>query len=120
MKVAVIGSRGFNDYFLLSKILKEIPGIEQIISGGAVGADSLAAKWAKENKVDLIEHIPDYKKYGRSAPIVRNRTIVDQCDAIVAFWDGESRGAAYTIKYGENKDKVIKKILYRTKSQLDG
>lgn len=57
-KVAVIGSRAFDDYDLLSDTLADYD-ILQIISGGAKGADSLAKKYAKSNGIDITEHKPD-------------------------------------------------------------
>lgn len=41
MKVAVVGSRSFNDYKMLSKELNKYD-ITTIVSGGAIGADTLA------------------------------------------------------------------------------
>lgn len=42
MKIAIIGSRGFYDYKLLSDTLnKYLPDVNLVVSGGAKGADSL-------------------------------------------------------------------------------
>ena len=82
--VAVIGSRGFGDYALLSAKLGEYE-IGKIVSGGARGADSLAARFARERGLELQEFLPDYKKYGRGAPLVRNKLIVDAADMVVSF-----------------------------------
>jgi len=109
--IAVIGSRNFNDYELLCKELNKHK-IETIISGGARGADQLAANFAKEHKIQLIEHLPDYAKYGRRAPLVRNEFIVRDADQVIAFWDGKSRGTAYTIKLAENAGKKVAIIKY--------
>ena len=47
--------------------------ITEIVSGGAKGVDSLAREYAERKGIKLTEFIPEYKSYGRAAPIVRNR-----------------------------------------------
>ena len=107
--IAVIGSRGFSDYFLLKQALDK-EEIAKVVSGGAKGADSLAALYARENDIDLQEFLPDYKKHGRGAPLVRNKLIVDASDMVIAFWDGKSRGTKYTMDYAEKQGKEVKVV----------
>ncbi len=59
MKTAVIGSRSFSNYPLLRAKLDEYL-ISEIISGGAKGADWLAAQYAREFDIKLTEFLPDY------------------------------------------------------------
>ena len=57
MKLAVVGSRTFNDYNLLKEHLDKIHAITPItliISGGAKGADKLAEKWAHQNNIETL------------------------------------------------------------------
>ena len=84
-------------------------GTDCIVSGGARGIDSCAAKYAKEHGIELIEILPDYETYGRRAPIVRNVSIVDECDCVVAFWDGRSKGTKFTIDKAEQQGKRVYK-----------
>lgn len=107
MKLAVIGSRNFNDYARLKEELRNIPGVSEIVSGGSKGADSLAAKYAQEQNLILTEFLPDYRKYGRSAPHVRNSQIVDYCDKLIAFWDGKSPGTKSTIEKAKKSHKLL-------------
>lgn len=94
MKVAVIGSRGLcvND---LGKYLPE--GTTEIVSGGAKGVDTSAKEYALSHGIKLTEFLPEYKKYGRGAPLKRNITIIEYADVVLAFWDGHSRGTKYVI-----------------------
>ncbi len=96
--VAVIGSRTFKAYKMLEDVLDRHE-IDKIVSGGARGADALAARYAKERKIELLEILPDYYAHGHQAPLERNKTIVHKADYIIAFWDGESRGTKYTLDY---------------------
>jgi hypothetical protein len=102
--LAVVGSRGFKDYDRVCKVLDEY-SIGIVVSGGADGADDLAKRYAKERGLVLVELIPDWKRHGRSAGMIRNQDIVKRCDRMVAFWDGKSPGTADAI----DKAKKLKK-----------
>ena len=82
----------------------------KIVSGGAKGADSLAAMYAGENSIDLQKFLPDYGKYGRSAPLVRNKLIIDAADKVIAFWDGTSKGTKYSVDYAGKQGKEVKVV----------
>jgi hypothetical protein len=97
MRVAVVGSRGFSDYRFLAEVLDH-HSVSAIVSGGAEGADSLAGEYAKSRGLELQCFFPDYAKYGKRAPLVRNSSIVGSAQACVAFWNGASRGTSYTIE----------------------
>lgn len=118
MKLAIVGSRDFNNYDLLSEYVdiflsQDITSHNSIISGGARGADALAKEFVeKENshlmffdKIKYTEFPADWNKYGKSAGFRRNQQIVDACDMVLAFWDGVSKGTQDTI----NKAKKAKK-----------
>ncbi|MBE6585995.1 MAG: DUF2493 domain-containing protein [Ruminococcaceae bacterium] len=104
MKIAVVGSRNltienFEDY---------IPAeCTELISGGAKGIDTCARLWAEARGIPVTEFLPDYTRYGRGAPMVRNRMIVDAADRVIAFWDGTSKGTAYTVRYAEKQGKPV-------------
>lgn len=95
IRLAIVGSRSFGDYELLLRKIAEIYGeyeIECVVSGGAIGADSLGARYAAENGIPLVEHKPDWGRYGKAAGFIRNRYIIEDCTHCIAFWDGKSRG----------------------------
>ena len=115
MKIAVIGSRSlqvknFEDY-----IPKEC---EEIVSGGATGVDSCVEDFAREHSIKLTLFLPMYEKYGRAAPIVRNKQIVEYADLVIAFWDGISKGTLSVIKYCEKIGKPCK--IVRMEKLCDG
>ena len=81
MKIAVIGSRGFNNVPLLEQKLDAFKSsIVELVSGGAKGADTHAEAWALANNVPVTLFKPDWKKYGRAAGIKRNKQIIESCD----------------------------------------
>jgi len=102
MKLAIIGSRGIDEKKALEiieqVIKKATKTITEIISGGAKGADTTAKNYAKANGIKLTEYLPNYKEYGRGAPLKRNETIIKNSDAVLAIWDGESRGTQHAIR----------------------
>ncbi len=107
MKLAVIGSRSFSDKQLLFSILSGINNIELIISGGAKGADQMAEEFAKQHNIDTLIFKPDYNQFGRGAPLIRNKHIVNSSELIVAFWDGKSRGTKNALEHTQKSGKKI-------------
>lgn len=101
LKVIVAGSRIFNNYEYLQKVLDiEIPPfIEEIVSGDAAGVDSMGAKWAEERGF-RVKHFPaQWEKYGKGAGYIRNHEMGDYADYLIAFWDGKSKGTKDMIDY---------------------
>ena len=111
MKVAVIGSRGFDDYELVVKTLSNM-NITLLVSGGAKGADSLGEKYAKEHNIETRIFLPDWTKYKRAAGVIRNTDIINESDVVVAFWDGESKGTLDSINKAKKLNKSLKIIEY--------
>jgi predicted Rossmann fold nucleotide-binding protein DprA/Smf involved in DNA uptake len=96
-RIAVVGSRDFSNFRLLTEILSEYRDqIRLMISGGADGADRMGARWARKNGIPTEIFKPDHKKY-KHAYHHRNRLIAESCQLLVAFWNGHSTGTAYTI-----------------------
>lgn len=110
MRVAVIGSRGFFDEELLNESLACLD-ISEIISGGAKGADELAEKYAKLNSIPILIIKPNWS-LGRHAGLLRNTQIVEACDMLVAFWDGQSKGTLDSLKKAEKSAKQIKIVYF--------
>ena len=94
MKVAVIGSRGLT----IDDLGEYLPeGTTEIVSGGAKGIDSCAKDYALAHNIKLTEFLPEYKRFGRVAPLKRNLKIIEYSDIVLAFWDGKSKGTKYVI-----------------------
>lgn len=94
MKVAVIGSRGLS-VTDLGRYLPE--NTTEIVSGVARGVDTSAREYALSHGIKLTEFLPEYTRFGRSAPLKRNITIIEYADIVLAFWDGKSRGTKFVI-----------------------
>lgn len=111
MRIAIIGSRGFNDYDKLEKTLNEYldkeDKVSMIVSGGARGADSLGERWAKENGIETLIFLPDWNKHGKSAGYIRNKDIIENSDLVIAFWDGVSKGTKHSIDIARSSGKEV-------------
>lgn len=73
------------------------------VHGGAVGFDSQVHKYAKENKIPVIVFFPNYKTYGKQAPLIRNDEMLNVANLLVALYDGRKYGGTfYTIRKAMN------------------
>lgn len=94
MKLAIIGSRNL----VVENLEKYLPNQpDEIVSGGAAGIDTCARELAESCGIPLKEFLPQYERYGKSAPLKRNDEIIAYADMVLAFWDGRSRGTQYVI-----------------------
>ena len=112
IKLAVVGGRNFNDYKKLSDRIFDLMDehdyeIIKIISGGATGADTLAEQFALDQKIETLVFYPDWTRYGKSAGPRRNRQIIEACDVVIAFWDGQSRGTKNSIELANELNKTL-------------
>lgn len=105
MKIAIVGSRSLDLELPESLIGTEM---KQIISGGAKGIDRCARAYAKQHRIQILEILPEYNLYGRSAPLRRNDWILELSDMILIFWDGKSRGSNYMIENCRKLQKPMK------------
>ena len=102
MKVAIVGSRGLS----VEDFSPYLPAeTTEIVSGGAKGIDQCAAAYAVAHGLTLTEFKPDYRRYGKGAPLKRNVEIVDYADCVLIFWDGASRGSRFVINACEKSGK---------------
>lgn len=112
--VLIAGCRYFNDYKIAKKYIDYyISNIREkykitIISGGALGADSLGERYARENRFKIKRFLPDWEKYGRSAGPRRNKLMVETADYVICFWDGKSPSTRSTVNYTKSAGKPLR------------
>jgi hypothetical protein len=116
MKIIIAGGRYFSDYDRLykscSKILEKILDIE-IVSGTAKGADMLGERFSKDNGYKLKQFPADWDKFGKSAGYRRNAEMAKYADALIAFWDGNSRGTKNMIDLAEKANLKVRIIYFK-------
>lgn len=106
-KLAVIGSRIFDDENRVKETLNRIISITEIdtiVSGGASGVDTFAENFATENNLKTIIHKPEkYTDKGMDFPT--NQNIIDECDAVLAYIKGESKGTRNSVELTKKQGK---------------
>lgn len=91
MKTIIAGSRDIKDPIkAVEQAVREsgfFPDMTEIVSGTAARVYGLP-----------IKRFPaDWKAFGKSAGFIRNRLMAEYADALIAVWDGQSRGTQHMI-----------------------
>lgn len=102
-RYAVVGSRSCMAESAIHRFVKSLDKRDTIVTGGAAGADKIAASAARAYGVGLLLHLPDWYTHGKAAGPIRNELIVRDADALVAWWDGQSKGTAHSIALARKK-----------------
>lgn len=114
MKVIIAGSRNITNKKKVFEIINEYHTknkITKVISGGARGVDSLGEEWAMINKIPVKRFIPAWDIHGKSAGYKRNMEMGDEADALLAIWNGISRGTKHMIYYMQRLAKPNEVVL---------
>ncbi|SNR78370.1 Protein of unknown function [Lutibacter agarilyticus] len=113
MKLIIAGSRTFTNYQKLKQIcghfLQDQNNIE-IVSGTCRGADQLGEQYAKERGYKLTQFPADWKRYRKAAGPKRNEQMANYADALIAFWDGESKGTKNMIDLAKQNNLKVRII----------
>lgn len=112
MILLVAGTRDYNDYNEISAFLDFFNnefGISQIVHGGARGADSLAARYAKEHHISTKVFNADWESFGVMAGIERNKKMHEYLSnyenrLCLCFWDGSSSGTRNNFQLANKYD----------------
>lgn len=115
-QVIIAGSRDFADYKLLQSkcdLFFQEKRPTAIISGLARGADMLGARYAQEREIPVLKFPADWECLGKRAGMVRNLQMLEVADAVIAFWDGQSRGTAHTINEAKKRGLPLRVVRYQ-------
>lgn len=116
-RVIIAGTRDFADYDLLCQKCDSILSAKRqdshiiVVSGTARGADRLGERYARERGYEIRRFPADWDNDGNSAGPIRNAKMADNADALIAFWDGKSRGTRNMIETAEEKGLLVRKIM---------
>jgi hypothetical protein len=104
MKTIIAGSREITDPRIVAQVIKDSGfHVTEVVNGGARGVDRLGYAWAMSNKVPVKQFMPDWYKHGKAAGPIRNQEMADYADALIAVWDGKSRGTKNMIELAKKK-----------------
>lgn len=104
MKTIIAGSRTVKDYQdVVDAVEQSGYDITEIISGGAIGADCLGEHYAVANRIKLTVFKAKWQDYGKKAGYLRNEEMAEYGDALIALWDGKSKGTKNMIDIAYRK-----------------
>jgi cysteine synthase len=105
--VIIAGSRGITDLAVVYEAIKASGFIiTTVVSGTARGVDRLGEEWAAKHSmygIDVARYPADWDTHGRAAGYIRNTQMADNADALIACWDGASKGTASMIDIAKTK-----------------
>ena len=108
LNVLVCGGREFSDYPLALAVLRAL-NLKTVVHGAARGADTLAARAAREIGVAQIACPADWRAHPKRAGIIRNRQMLEhRPDAVVAFEGGP--GTADMVKVASGAGVTVYRI----------
>ncbi len=117
MRTIIAGSRGSTRASLRAALRRcdWITEITSVISGTCRGTDQHGEEWAKSVARPVARFPADWDKHGKSAGYIRNKLMAENADALIAVWDGTSRGTKHMIDLAEAKG--LRVLVYRTDLQ---
>lgn len=112
MKVIIAGSRTLghgspqDNLTIMRQVIQESGfHVSTVLSGGAQGIDILGECWALENNIPIQRFNPNWRSYGKAAGPIRNRAMARAGEALIAIWNGTSKGTANMIQEAK-KEKI--------------
>lgn len=114
MKVIVAGSRHITSRKIVALAMQASKlEISELVCGLAPGVDSVARELADEALVPIKDFPADWDKYPKAAGHIRNKEMGNYADALVAVWDGQSKGTQHMIQYMCDLNKPVYIYLYK-------
>lgn len=108
MRVAIVGSRHFASPERVTEYVEGLPRGASIVTGSASGVDAAATQAARARGLAvrvLPASFEELRDESKSA--ARNQKLIDSCDVLVAFWDGESKGTRTTVERALDSGKEV-------------
>lgn len=111
MKTIIAGSRGITKASIVNAAMEGCGWVPtEVVCGCARGVDELGADWAESRGIKVSRFPANWDEYGKRAGHIRNEAMAKYADALVAIWDGESRGTRSMIDLARRYD--LKVIVY--------
>lgn len=107
-RVIIAGCRDYNNYNELACYCDKILSDKVrnnckivVVSGHCRGVDAMGERYARERGYDVVLYPAEWDKYGKSAGQKRNELMAKNADALIAVWDGVSKGTGGMIEYAK-------------------
>lgn len=109
MKIIIAGCRTVRDQQIVRDAVEEsglVGQMTELVHGGCRGVDSIA-HYQFEGIVPVKVFLADWGKHGKAAGPLRNAEMAKYADALIAIWDGNSRGTKNMIHEMEKLGKKV-------------
>ena len=105
MRVIIAGGRDIWDADAVCQAIDDSGfKITEIVCGGAPGVDTMGWRYGVWNDI-LVAHFPaDWDTFGKAAGPIRNAEMAQYAEALIAVWDGHSKGTEDMIKQAVTND----------------
>jgi len=108
MRTIIAGSRDNVTFKQVSDAMQAAPfKITTVISGTARGADRYGEEIARIYGIPVERYPADWDRYGKSAGYKRNEQMAEVAQALVAVWDGQSKGTKHMIDIAKKHELTI-------------
>lgn len=120
MKTIIAGSRSITSLSVVNAAVTASGfAVSEVVSGRARGVDILGEQWAAVRGVPVRGFPARWRRadgsVDRGAGFARNQQMADYADALIAVWDGESRGTADMVRRA--KSRGLKVFVYEQRAQ---
>jgi hypothetical protein len=114
MRTIIAGSR---DCRSMKAVLHAVANcgwsITVVLSGAARGADTLGENWAEDHDIPVERFPAEWETRGKGAGFFRNAQMANKADALIALWDGKSRGTEHMIRCAKARNLKIFVLNFR-------
>jgi len=109
MRVIISGSRALKDAdALVARAIAESGfAVSAVLSGCSGAVDRAGERWGRRAGVPVIGFVADWQAHGRRAGPLRNGRMAAAADALIAVWNGTSRGTADMIRQARAKGLAV-------------
>ncbi len=117
MKTIIAGSRNITDIHKLINAIDKIDWeISIIVSGAARGVDRLGEDYARLNNIPVMQYPARWAVHGKKAGYIRNLEMAHNAEALIALWDGKSKGTKHMIDIANMRK--LKVFVYIVREEL--
>lgn len=114
MRLIIAGCRNCRYYPFLFRALQTVKNekgsiglvlafLETVVSGCADGVDTMGEIYAREFGFKSALYPAQWDTHGKSAGYKRNVEMAENADALLALWDGKSKGTRHMINIAKEK-----------------
>jgi hypothetical protein len=96
----------------ISKYIKELNGVDEIITGGSTGVDLIAREYALQNNIAYKEFVPNWQDDLNAAGLVRDARMAEYGTHLLVLSNGASKESKNLIAEAKKNNLTIRTVGY--------